>query len=610
MGIQDDIKQAFQEIGDIDAYKNALSQLSEAGRLINQTFTQGRTRIVEMQQAVADALPGINRLGGKTVDVVNIIQEVSEATNRNVIAGAESIERLYAASQIISGVGLGTVLRDFQNIGYTFEKIPDVLEESIHYVQSIGGNASEVMEEVVRNVDQLNRFQFADGVKGLTKMTAQAAMLKFDMRETFELADKVMTPEGAIETAAAFQRLGVASGSLVDPFQLMNQSINDPSGLQTSLSKVAEKFVTFDKESKRFKISRDGVQTLKELESQTGVSSKEMMKMGLAAAEMNARLKEIKPSIKFDNEEDKQYLSNIATMNEKGEYVVSIKRPGGDPEVKKLSDITQEETTKLIEEQKNAQKPLEDIQRDQLKVSELQAGDIAAIKNKILFGITSNAFGLEATEAMRKGKSTILGGLSERESVVSTKDVRGFLQDNIDNVRKAIKDAKTGDDLTKVFDDMKNNAQNISQEFGDKFSEKAGKYFEELKKKNFGMSNNSEVEKLIANELEKIVGQTQASVNAQALQNVSGVQSLVSGQQSLSQVEVPESSMNVKYDIGDLKIVHIIKPSPEFEKMSSTLADYTFTQTVNATKFKEFVMSLSENLVEGKNVKNKSPRYQ
>ena len=74
----------------------------------------------------------------------------------------------------------------------------------------------------------MNRFNFQDGVMGLTKMAAQASMLRFDMSKTADFADKVMNPQGAIEMASAFQRLGVMAGDLVDPFVLMDKSINDP----------------------------------------------------------------------------------------------------------------------------------------------------------------------------------------------------------------------------------------------------------------------------------------------------------------------------------------------------------------------------------------------
>ena len=51
------------------------------------------------------------------------------------------------------------------------------------------------------------------------------------------------------------------------------------------------------------------------MEKQTGVSAAEMSKMGLAAAEMDQRLSAVNlAGLSFVNEEDKQYLSNIANI--------------------------------------------------------------------------------------------------------------------------------------------------------------------------------------------------------------------------------------------------------------------------------------------------------
>jgi len=115
-------------------------------------------------------------------------------------------------------------------------------------------------------------------------------MLRFDMNQTFQLAEKVLSPEGAIQVASAFQRLGVSVGNLVDPFQLMNQSINDPSGLQDSLAQMTKQFSYFDEETKTFKINPQGVLTINEIANQTQMSAKELREMSLAALELDRRL--------------------------------------------------------------------------------------------------------------------------------------------------------------------------------------------------------------------------------------------------------------------------------------------------------------------------------
>jgi hypothetical protein len=289
-------------------------------------------------------------------------------------------------------------------------------------------------------MDQLNRYQFEGGVQGLTKMAAQASMLRFDMNETFRLADKVMSPENAIEVASAFQRLGVSAGNLVDPFQLMNQSINDPSGLQTSLAQVSKQFTYFDEKTKSFKINPQGVMILKEMEAQTGVSAKEMSKMGLAAAELDKRLSAVSAAgLKVGSEEDKQFLANIAKMGEGGEYEVQIKDERGQMQARKLSEITQTEFDKLIKEQKEGPQTLEELARSQMNLTQLMEADVSAIRNKIVGGVATAAPVTRSMEGLREITDAIGGALSSAK-MGTTKDIRGGAENFIYGTEQLFKD--------------------------------------------------------------------------------------------------------------------------------------------------------------------------
>ena len=456
-----ELKNEAKSLIDINTYAKMYGDIEYAATQLNKAFTQNRERIVEMKVAISDTLPAITRLGGSFEDVQNTISEIAAASNRNVIANVESAEKLYAVSKVIER-SVEDITENFAEIGITFDKIGKNVEESISYVQSIGGNAAVVMRKVLQNTEQINRYQFEGGVLGLTKMAAQASMLRFDMSNTFSLAEKVLNPESAVEVASAFQRLGVSVGNLVDPFQLMNQSINDPSGLQESLINVGKQFTYFDEKAKAFKINPQGVLTLKQIEEQTGVSSKELMKAGLAAAELDARLSSISPTIKFTNEEDKQYLANIASMNEKGEYTVNIRDEFGNNETKRLVDVTQDEMNRLIEAQKKEPKTIEEIQRNQLTLSEVIMSDVRAIKNSIVGGVVTAPTLNRVGESIRETATNITGSLSD---IVSPK----FFRDIVDFVPKKISEALGGSltDMTKSVGETVNGmVGSIKDKFG------------------------------------------------------------------------------------------------------------------------------------------------
>jgi hypothetical protein len=497
--------------------------LAEYSRQVNTFFTQGRQRITELSTAIADSVPDVRRLGGDIGDVADIMGKVAAESRRNVIANTEDVEKLFAAQKVL-GLGADTLTKAFLDVGAGIETVGETLEESVQYIQSIGGNAKDVMGTVTQNMEQMNRYQFEGGVLGLTKMAAQASMLRFDMNETFRLADKVLSPEGAIETAAAFQRLGVASGALADPFALMNASINDPGALQDSLVDVAKQFTYFDEKTKTFKINPQGVLTLKEMEQQTGVSAKEMSKLGLAAAEADMRISAIGSAGLNIKEDDKQYIANIAKMGEGGEYEVKLRDESGIEQTRKLSEITQDEFDKLIKEQREGPKTMEEIARAQMNTSDIVKNDVAAIRAKIVGGAVSAGQVQETREGIRRGATTLSGGLSK---MGTTKDVR-------QESEKAL------GDLGNLVADLQNSNVTTTEALG-KYLEKAGaqlgsiedKFKQSLTKTAEEIRNNTTdktaVERLMKQGYDYMLDKLEPNATSQQTKGNTPVSSLIEG---------------------------------------------------------------------------------
>lgn len=408
----EDIKKGLEEylnkLSDLEsAFSSAFNNMVSLSTKLNAQFTQGRERITEMNYAIAQSGPEIERLGGEVADVGRIMGSVAEATRRNVIAATEDITKLYSAEKLI-GENAERIVGSFQDVGVQFSQVGTQLEESINYVRGVGANAGQVMRSVMYYMESMNRYNFSEGVLGLTKMATQASLLRYDMGQTLQLTEKALSPEGAIELSSAFQRLGVAAGDLVDPFQLMNKSINDPQGLQDAIVNMSKQFSYFDEKTKTFRINPQGILMMKEIEQQTGLSAKEMSKLAVNAADLDRKLSHLSPSLEFKNPEDKMYLSNIARMGEGGEYEVTI----NDKETKKLSEITQSELNKLIEEQKKPPKSMEDLTRDQLEVSELIYADLRTIRDKFVYGLTSAEIVRKELEGMRRGLGGVSGAVS------------------------------------------------------------------------------------------------------------------------------------------------------------------------------------------------------
>jgi hypothetical protein len=337
------------------------------------------------------------------------------------------------------------LVKSFSDAGYQASLIGPQMSEAVVNVQNLGLNTKSVMGVVLTNMSDLNKFNFQNGVQGMTKMAAQAAMVKFNMGDALEFANKVQDPEGAINMAAGLQRLGVAVGQLGDPFALMNASINDPGALQESLINMTKQFSYFDEKTKTFKISPQGILTMKELHKETGISYDNLAKTSIAAQELDKRLSQIKPSIKFGSEEDKQYIANLGAMNTEGEY--TIKMDSGVE--KKLSDLTQQEFDELIKQQKESPKTVEDIARAQLKSSDAAKAALESINKAYYNGVVSARFVRDNIDAINKAATITTGALSERGS--DTEAFRNTFEKIFTSAQDKIQKAVGGEDVNKII---------------------------------------------------------------------------------------------------------------------------------------------------------------
>ena len=438
-----------------NAFIGAAQQMTQAANEMTAAFAGSRARVGEMMTAVSDAAPRMKRLGADFQQTTNAMVAIADATKRQTLASADSVAKLYATTKVI-GTDIGSIVTKFTDVGIQFGVVGGELEKSVSTVSDLGLNTKEVMEKVVQDASALNKFNFEGGVQGLTRMAARASQLRVDMSVSLDFADKMMDPEEAIKAASAFQRLGVAAGALVDPFSLMNDAINDPGALQDSLANVAKQFTYFDEKSKSFKINPQGILTLKEMQKQTGISAAELSKMGLAAAEVDKRVSQISPSLKFKDDSDKQFLSNLSEMDASGEYIVKIRDASGADATKKLSDVTQEEFDNLIKEQKEAPKTMEDIARAGMKTSDIIKNDVGAIKDAVVRGLVSTSFVKDNMESIRRTITVPTGALS---NAAKTEIIRKPADEAI----SAIKAAIIG------LGDKKKTPDEVFKELGEKF---------------------------------------------------------------------------------------------------------------------------------------------
>ena len=341
-GLKSGYLSKYEELrgGMADVFKTVQSMDAEASKFVK---TMGLTTEASsgLKKNLNASYSSIVDLGGKMSDAVDLQEGLFKASGRNLILLKSQAAELFAASSV-SGIGSDKLQESFFDAGMEVAHIAENIFKVSEVSSQMGVNAQAVSAVVTANLDKLNRYGFTNGVEGLAKMAGKAQALKFDVSETFDLADKLMSPEKAIETAAAIQRLGGASSALTDPLRLMDLAQNNLPELQNELAKLAKQYTYFNEETQSFQIMKGARNQLKEVADALDMDRGEFEKLALSSANLNKKMSEMRLSFDVPNE-DKELLANLAQLEDVGggkkEYMVTYFDKSGAEQTKKLSDI-------------------------------------------------------------------------------------------------------------------------------------------------------------------------------------------------------------------------------------------------------------------------------
>lgn len=322
----DNLRKSFTNI------KGVINSVASYNTLAANTAREvmGSTRVVgdAIQKASAAAAETTLLVGKGVEDNIKLYGALNESMMRLTFFSDKQIEsfQVLGFTANMSASELATMATSFDTLGYTTDKTLKTMEGMTKQARSYGLNVSEFMGGVNKNLKLMTSYNFKDGVQGLSSMVAQAQALRIDMSTTVSLADKLMSPEAAIETAAGFQMLGGAIGKLGDPFQLLHMAQTDLEGLQDSVVNMAAASVSFNEETGEFDIPVTQMYRLREAADLAGMGYQEMTEMAMKAAQKNKKL-DILGSLSGLDTEQKELISNLGKINKDGN--IDITMPDG-----------------------------------------------------------------------------------------------------------------------------------------------------------------------------------------------------------------------------------------------------------------------------------------
>ena len=394
--IEESIKNGFKQYfdaltGNVSGGKifEIMGKLDEEAHKVAKTFGQGAENIYAIKASMADAVTSVQRLGGDLKDIVDIQTSVSKELGRNVILNSDSYEKLYAAAKV-SGQTAKDIVGSFKDAGFSAYQASKQMQTVIDSARQIGVNAGDVSKMVLDNTKLMNQYNFVGGVEGLSKMAAQAVSLRIDMKDIQGFASTVFKPEGAIEMAAALQRLGVAQSDLLDPLRLMDLSANDPTELQNQIVKMTQQFVQLNKEG-QFEIMPGAKRQFMEIGQAMNIPYETLTKMAIGSKELEDKMKKISFPSSIASEKDKEMIANLAEMNKEGKFEISFNNEKGELVTKTVSELSKDDLEILRKSSET--KPLEKMAEEQLSLTEDMAASLRAVKEQLPYAIARSAPG-------------------------------------------------------------------------------------------------------------------------------------------------------------------------------------------------------------------------
>ena len=394
---------------------------------------------------IVDAYDKVQGMGYSFNELASTAISATNETGRFFTLNEKTMENMAVTSRAFIGdmESMGPILANFERVGVGAEKTLENINEAGKRALTLGLNVRTTTAELQKNIGKINEYGFKNGVQGLADMVRKATEFRMSMDEAFKVADKVMSPEGAIDLAANLQVLGGAIGSLGDPFQMMYMATNNVEGLQDALIGAAQSLATYNTEQGRFEITGVNLRRAKAMAQELGISYQELAKGAIAAAERSSAAADLMTAGITVDEKQQEFITNLAKMGPGGKMVIevppSIAEKLGVERQLALDDLDQATADAILNNQKEFEKMnVKDIALNQFtetQKSALLLSEIAAML-KVEFARTYRGLGSDVDAMIKVGNQAMEKFLSGESSDM---DIKG----QIDALRnKAGEEAK------------------------------------------------------------------------------------------------------------------------------------------------------------------------
>ena len=314
--------------------------------------------------------------GLKPEEILNAQLNFVKATGRNIGIDDKTQADVAHMSKLLGDGGL-TLAASLDKFGLGMADVAEFTTEMFNDSVKSGISFEELTQNVSKNLNIAQNYTFKNGIKGLESMAKKSLAIKMDMQQIANLAEKVSTVEGAVQTSAKLQVLGGPFAQLADPMGMLNEGLNDMEGLFDRVSNMVGGLGSFNKESGEVEVSSYNKRRIRAAAEAMGMDYGQLMESVNTQARRNEIGKQLASSASLSglDEETKELIKNTASFKNgkagittaNGEFKALEGLSGADAEALKeelkLQTQTKEQDIKsIVQSTKGAQETLEGFQ--------------------------------------------------------------------------------------------------------------------------------------------------------------------------------------------------------------------------------------------------------
>ena len=309
---------------------NAAASVSSFNQMAINTSRElgfGFKDSIAYTQTLIDRTRDLSMAYGVTADAISKIQDgLTKATGKAQILTNQQAE-LYTALYRRVGEELGNQYAStfVRSLGSSMTTAANMAIGAYTKATRVGLNAVDFSSKVAKNLELANKMTFADGVAGITRMTALSEKLGFNLSSIGGVVSNFTNFQDAISNSARLMALGGTAGIYgANPLTMMYESLNNVENLTERVTEMVKGYATFNAKTGMAELNGYNREMVVEIAKALGMDAGE----AVAIAKNQAKASYMEYAIggtldMYKNKEFRDWIINKADYDEKtGKYTV------------------------------------------------------------------------------------------------------------------------------------------------------------------------------------------------------------------------------------------------------------------------------------------------